>query len=143
MGSILTLFVALGYKTRLSASILGTLLVLYNFYANCWWTVVDETRDYWQYEFFRVNAIFIDVVHVTVFIFKFLAIRTSGSLYRWRIDAARVMGSWKHFSGPILEGTETTHSFGLKFTNNPTVEAVYVDDERLSRVEAILGLLRY
>ena len=54
MGPFLALFIA-GHKTKMSTTVLVSCILLYNVYANSWWTYVDDNaRHSHKFEFFQV-----------------------------------------------------------------------------------------
>jgi ER-derived vesicles protein len=59
IGGLLILFVAIGFKTKLSALLLVTFLILANFYANCFWTVREHKalHDFLKYDFFQTMSV--------------------------------------------------------------------------------------
>ncbi|GMM28869.1 Erv29 protein [Martiniozyma asiatica (nom. inval.)] len=59
IGLIACLSVAIGYKTKMAASILTTLLIIHNCWTNHYWTYnsTDSRRDYLRYEFFQTLSI--------------------------------------------------------------------------------------
>lgn len=59
VGTLACISVAIGYKTRFSASFLTVLLMLHNCMTNHYWTYAyqDTRRDYLRYEFFQTLSI--------------------------------------------------------------------------------------
>ena len=59
IGSVCILFVAIGFKTKLSALFLVTFLTLANFYVNCFWLVREHKalHDFLKYDFFQTISV--------------------------------------------------------------------------------------
>lgn len=59
LGTVSCLSIAIGYKTRVAASILTFLLTIHNCLTNHYWTygIKDSRRDYLRYEFFQTLSI--------------------------------------------------------------------------------------
>jgi len=59
IGGILILFVAVGFKTKLSALVLVIFLTLANFYANCFWRYGEHKilHDFLKYDFFQTISV--------------------------------------------------------------------------------------
>eukprot|EP00126_Sphaerothecum_destruens_P008206 Sdes_comp20127_c0_seq1m13183 len=59
VGSVLTLLIAIGFKTRLSALVLVNMLVVLNFFLNSWWTLPawSHMRDFLKYDFFQTLSV--------------------------------------------------------------------------------------
>lgn len=59
IGGTFILFVAIGFKTKLSALFLVTFLTLANFYANCFWLVREHKalHDFLKYDFFQTISV--------------------------------------------------------------------------------------
>ena len=59
IGGVFILFVAIGFKTKLSALFLVIFLTLANFYANCFWRVREHKalHDFLKYDFFQTISV--------------------------------------------------------------------------------------
>ena len=59
IGGTFILFVAIGFKTKLSALFLVIFLTLANFYANCFWRVREHKalHDFLKYDFFQTISV--------------------------------------------------------------------------------------
>lgn len=59
VGSVLVIFIAIGYKTKLASLIIVTFLTAMNLYFNAWWSVTDDNslRDFLKYDFFQTLSV--------------------------------------------------------------------------------------
>eukprot|EP01135_Chromosphaera_perkinsii_P005718 Nk52_evm18s359 gene=Nk52_evmTU18s359 len=59
VGGALTILISIGFKTRLSALVLVTMLVIFNFFLNNWWTLPawSHVRDFLKYDFFQTLSV--------------------------------------------------------------------------------------
>ena len=59
VGGIFILFVAIGFKTKLSALFLVVFLTALNFYVNCFWMVTEHRalHDFLKYDFFQTMSV--------------------------------------------------------------------------------------
>ncbi|OUM53834.1 hypothetical protein BVG19_g3155 [[Candida] boidinii] len=57
IGLLSCVAIAIGYKTKFFASIMTLLLLIFNIYANHYWSYTDSRRDYLKYEFFQTLSI--------------------------------------------------------------------------------------
>jgi len=67
IGGICILFVAVGFKTKLSALFLVAYLTFVNFYSNCFWLVPDRQRalhDFLKYDFFQTMSVIGGLLYV-------------------------------------------------------------------------------
>jgi len=66
IGGICILFVAIGFKTKLSALFLVIFLSIANVYANCFWLVRDHRalHDFLKYDFFQTMSVIGGLLYV-------------------------------------------------------------------------------
>lgn len=58
-GTILVIFIAIGYKTKLASLIIVTFLTAMNLYFNAWWSITNDNalRDFLKYDFFQTLSV--------------------------------------------------------------------------------------
>jgi uncharacterized membrane protein YphA (DoxX/SURF4 family) len=66
IGGTCMLFVAAGFKTKLSALFLVVYLTFLNFYSNCFWIIPDEVplHDFLKYDFFQTMSVIGGLLYV-------------------------------------------------------------------------------
>jgi len=83
IGAICILFVAIGFKTKLSALFLVIFLSIANIYANCFWRVQGHRalHDFLKYDFFqqcRLLVVYFLLLHLVPVVYRLMQERKNG-----------------------------------------------------------------